>query len=71
MQTDSLIIIIIKTAEMISKQTQLTENQIDDFAQIELDRLQKVFRLMESDKEAYSDDVSWNRNENPEELAFK
>lgn len=43
---------------MVSKQTHLTENQIDEFAQIELDGLQKVFRLMESDKEAYSDDVS-------------
>ena len=36
---------------------QMTDVQIDNYAQIELERLQKSFRLMENDKEAFSDDV--------------
>ncbi|KAK6637156.1 hypothetical protein RUM44_007570 [Polyplax serrata] len=42
---------------MGSKAVQLTEEQLDTLAQNELDRLQKAFRLMETDKEAYSEDV--------------
>lgn len=40
-----------------SKPVQLTEEQLDQIAQNELDRMQKQFRIMELDREAYSDEV--------------